>query len=389
MAKQRGDDSPMSLLDAAAQGDATRVAEALQNGAAVDVRDERESTRGRTPLMLGAEAGHVDVVQALLAAGADVQATDDPDNKPPRGLGFILREAGLDALQDAKYTLNRTALMFAACSGHVPVIAELLKAGAKISQKDHAGCTALHLAAHHGHLEAVRALLAAGSKVDQRGPNRQSPASLAAERGAAEVVQALLAAGASVTQTDGNGRSVLDVAAAQGMADVVRAVLQSLSREPDHSEVLSRALTWAVRATRGATEESIVAVAEQLVAAGARVAKDANPAPLDTAADSGFERVVAILLAAGAEVNATDRSGHTALLGPVLYRHLGVAKLLLDHGADPNLRDEDGKSAVDYARERAKSPKTDAVYLLLKEHAGPSSGGKERKASGNGRKGRK
>jgi hypothetical protein len=61
-----------------------------------------------------------------------------------------------------------------------------------------------------------------------------------------------------------------------------------------------------------------VGFAEQLVAAGARVAKDAQPGPLDTAASSGLERVVAILLAAGGEVNAIDRSGYTPLVGAVL-----------------------------------------------------------------------
>jgi ankyrin repeat protein len=64
-------------------------------------------------------------------------------------------------------------------------------------------------------------------------------------------------------------------------------------------------------------------------------------------------------------------------------RHWGVATLLLEHGTDPNIRNEDGKSPLDYARERAKDPKTDSMYLLLKKHAGPAAGGKD---SGRGRK---
>lgn len=391
MTDPKREERSISLLRAADDGDAARVVSALNDGALLDVRDVRQETIGRTPLMLAAEGGHAEIAQALLAAGADVNATDDPNGKPSRGIGFVLGEAGLDALRDAKYKLNRTALMYAACGGHAQAVAALLNAGAKVNQKDYAGCTALHLAARHGHPEVVRLLLAAGSKVDQRGPNRQTPMSLAAESGASDAVRLLLEAGASVTQSDADNRSVLDVAAAHGRADLVRLLLEALGDKMDKGEILSRALTFGVRAERGASEDSILSVAEQLVAAGARVADGevSGPAPLDLAAMNGFERVVALLLAAGAKVNATDAFGMSALFGAVLYHHPDVARLLLEHGADPDLRDEDGKSALDYAREQATDRKGQAILSLLQRHARPKKQSRKSKASAEGRTGRK
>src|SRR5215469_2405187 len=118
MADQKSDDLSTRLLIAAAQGDATAVTNALKHGAVVDARDICEVTRGRTPLMRAAEAGHVAVVQTLLEAGADLNATDDPGGRPVPGVAFCLREGGLEALNEAKYQLNRTALMLGANGAH-------------------------------------------------------------------------------------------------------------------------------------------------------------------------------------------------------------------------------------------------------------------------------
>ncbi len=45
------------------------------------------------------------------------------------------------------------------------------------------------------------------------------------------------------------------------------------------------------------------------------------------------------------------------------FGHLAIAKRLLEGGADPTLRNKDGKTAVDYARQRGKSE----VVALLSE----------------------
>lgn len=59
------------LFQAAARGDLSTVKEMLEKGAPVD-----DQTDGTTPLQAAAWHGHADAVQCLLAAGANVNATD-------------------------------------------------------------------------------------------------------------------------------------------------------------------------------------------------------------------------------------------------------------------------------------------------------------------------
>ncbi len=52
------------------------------------------------------------------------------------------------------------------------------------------------------------------------------------------------------------------------------------------------------------------------------------------------------LLNEGADINATDKDGNTALKWAIYYRHLDVVKFLLHHGADVNPKNKDGHTAL-------------------------------------------
>ena len=59
------------------------------------------------------------------------------------------------------------------------------------------------------------------------------------------------------------------------------------------------------------------------------------------------ESVIDLLLKAGAEIDAADDRGRTALMMAAELDHAGVVDLLIRSGADPNLRDKAGRNAFD------------------------------------------
>jgi uncharacterized protein len=100
-------------------------------------------------------------------------------------------------------------------------------------------------------------------------------------------------------------------------------------------------------------------VARMLLAGGARVDRPSSNGmavmPLHSAAAARSVPIVRLLLAGGAPVNARQglgEGGFTPLMEAALNGQVEMVELLMRHGADPFMKDDDGKSAADHARDR-------------------------------------
>ena len=71
---------------------------------------------------------------------------------------------------------------------------------------------------------------------------------------------------------------------------------------------------------------------------------------LRVSAVSGNQKVASLLIDAGADVNVKDKDGKTPLMVAVLNNHEELVQLLLDKGADASVKNEFGKGVLEMAR---------------------------------------
>ncbi|KAJ8956111.1 hypothetical protein NQ318_016565 [Aromia moschata] len=151
---------------------------------------------------------------------------------------------------------------------------------------------------------------------------------------------------------DLHGQAALHVAARLGQAEVVKVLLEA-GANADQADVDGwtplRAAAWG-----GHTE------CFKITCGGAAGA----------AAWSGHEEIVRILLQNGANVNLTDHEGRTALIAAAYMGHSEIVEHLLNFGADINHADADGRTALSVAALCApRSPGVNVVSTLLERGA--------------------
>ncbi|CAG7916515.1 unnamed protein product [Penicillium olsonii] len=281
---------------------------------------------------------------------------------------------------------DQTSLQAAAEEGHLEVVEQLLAAKADVNApaRKRNGLTALQAAAEGGHLEIVEKLLA--SKADVNAPpgsyNGRTVLQAVAAKGNLEVVERLLAASADVNAPAGeyNGRTALQAAAEKGHLEVVERLLAA------SADVNAPAGEYNGRtALQAAAEEGWLAIMDRLLGAKA----DANAPPgryqgrtaLQAVAAKGNLEVVERLLAVNADVNvpAGEYHGRTALQAAAERGHLKVVDRLLAAKADVNAPSgrEHGRTALQAAADkghlevvdRILAAKADVNALAGREHA--------------------
>jgi TonB family protein len=231
-------------------------------------------------------------VNALIAAGADVNAKDDTGETGP--------------------------LDWAARQNHLDIMKVLLAHGADPKARDFYGFTPLHHAAAWGGKEGVELLLAHGADAnDSKNSAKAAPIDNAIHEGNEETITLLLAHGADINARNFNGDTPLLLAARLYEVRSMQAQPAATSDKASTSEI-----------------EGDAQLAAFLLAHGADVnAKDKwNNTPLHRAAWEGRKGVVELLLTHGAEINAKNVGGDTPLKFAEKQGHSDVLELLRQHG---------------------------------------------------------
>ncbi len=144
-------DGETPLMAAARSGNRQAVRLLLENGADPNAA---EALEGQTALMWAAAEGHLDVVEELLQAGADPNLKARTSELTKRSMRADFPSGGF------------TALMWAARNGKEAIVRRLVEAGADVNLKNGDGATAMMLAIVNDRFDMAAALLELGADAD-------------------------------------------------------------------------------------------------------------------------------------------------------------------------------------------------------------------------------
>jgi ankyrin repeat protein len=286
----------------------------LRTLAAVKSAVDAPDAQGETPLMYAAQVGSLDGIKLLLASGADVN-----------------RQSASGA----------TALMFAATD--LAKTRALLDAGANPNLASKSGKTALLLAAMSDpSIDIVRALLAKGASLKAVDEGKTTALLAAAQGNDLETIKLMIDSGLNVNAANVVGLTPLMFAA--GFYANPRATTMLLAKGAQVNVVTADSLDPPNVSKAGPTQNG-------------------RYTPLLLTATFGPPSMTKTLLDAGANVNARDVRGMTALMLAVAtdWQDPAMIRLLLDHGVDPSAKSATGETAADWARKTGRQP---ALQLL-------------------------
>lgn len=265
-----------------------------------------------------------------------------------RKLRYALDKGASPNARDAG---GNTALMLSSIYGDASCVRLLLDRGADVNATNGAGATALIRAAFD--YDKTRVLIERGANVNARSALGNTPLILAARPVQSHrTVELLLARGANAKATNNFGATALMAAAAGGNERSVRLLIEhgvNVQAQPGADE-MGFVLGGGRSALMWAAFSGNVSILKQLLDAGA----DANEigglgTPLAQAAWANRTATARVLIDRGARVNqAGPMDGYAPLhwAASTEEHDASLAKLLLSHGADPNLDGGDGVDAL-------------------------------------------
>jgi ankyrin repeat protein len=188
------------------------------------------------------------------------------------------------------------------------MIKALIELGADVNRPDDSGMTPLIGAAMRDHVPSIKVLIEKGANIEQPGPQGFRPLALAIAENKYESAKALMEAGADLSAASG----------ADGLTPLMLIAAQTSPAE-------------GARFLPGSTRPSDIARG---------------------------------LVERGADVNAQSKSGVTALMIAATHNSAPMIGLLMDAGADPALKNQQGQTATDVAEKNGNQEAAQAILVL-------------------------
>lgn len=270
----------------------------------------------------------------------------------------------------------------ATLSGDLPMLQAELHQGVAVDARTEEAYTPLHIAAVFGQTAAAELLLSHNADVSLTDNDGNSALHMAVFLGHTDVVRALLAHGADPLARNTDGVSSVDCAGAPWTRDYEAHLRQAevemktpldLNRIRGERLTILKLLVGGDRAAEQASEPFLIlnaAIAGDIQSIQKHLAGGKNlnvpeqvggNTPLMLAATFGNRDAASLLIQAGADLEIRNKSGGTALHQACFFAQPDIVELLLDAGADPTSVNTYGVTPLELAPEQMDS-EWKAVY---------------------------
>uniref|UniRef100_A0A8C6KZ03 E3 ubiquitin-protein ligase MIB2 n=1 Tax=Nothobranchius furzeri TaxID=105023 RepID=A0A8C6KZ03_NOTFU len=249
---------------------------------------------------------------------------------------------------------GKTALQVAAHQGHMEVVKALLQANSSVEVKDEDGDTALHYTAFGNQAEIARLLLSKGANINLLNNSMCTALQIAVNKGFTDVVRVLTDHSADVNLQDSYGDTPLHDAIAKDFRNIIEILVAvpNIDFTQQNHRGFNLLHHAALKGNKLATEK-ILARARQLV----DVKKEDGFSALHLASLNNHRDVAEVLVKEGrCDINICNNRNQTPLQLAVTQGHTDLVQLLVDEGADVNMEDEDGDTAMHVALLRPQLP---------------------------------
>ena len=362
---------------------------ALRPSGAADLPEaanvDQRNPDGSTPLQWAVYEGNAPEVSRLLDAGADVKLANDYGATPmslaaevaDTAILKLLLEAGADA--DSPSADGQTALMTVARTGNVEAAQLLLDHGATVDARESwGGQSALMWASARRHPEMMELLISHGAEVNARSINRDyqrhvtaegrpknldtgglTPLLYAARENCIACVDVLLKHGADIDLPDPDGVSPLVLAIMNANWDLAKKLIEA-GADVDQWDKYGEAPLF--------------------TAIGNYTRRDGGRASIDPLNQTDGMGVIRLLIDHGADPNmqlffrpanvrgSTNTRGATPLIRAANAGDLDLVKLLLEHGADATVYMADRQTPI-HAVLAGRVPEKRALEIIRVLHA--------------------
>ncbi|XP_065319266.1 protein phosphatase 1 regulatory subunit 12A-like isoform X1 [Gordionus sp. m RMFG-2023] len=224
--------------------------------------------------------------------------------------------------------LDSTIFLAACSAGDVEEVKKLLKRGVDINTPNIDGLTALHQACIDDNILMVEFLIKHGANINQGDNEGWTPLHAASSCGFLEIVQYLVKCGANIAAVNSDGELPIDITESLEIEKFLQSeidrkgIVMNEARNEEINKMTRDAKLWIrTNVIRDRPHPKTGATA------------------LHVASAKGYTSVIELLLEAGVNIDARDYDGWTPLHAACHWNQKEAVRTLLNHGADPGLKD--------------------------------------------------